>query len=70
MIRLVWCCASNPLGETAQRSLDSLDDCRAYIAAGNIPADSAGYTAYQDTGTRNMPTVLLNSAPCGEVATW
>ena len=48
MIRLVWCCTSNPLGETRQQTFTNLKDCLTYIAAGHIPQDSAGYTAYND----------------------
>lgn len=60
MINLVWCCTSNPLGRTAERNFANLDDCRAYIAAGNIPADSAGYTAYQIDGVGALPAVLID----------
>ena len=58
MIRLVWCYTPNPLGETAQRKFNSLDECRMYIAAGNIPEETAGYTAY-DTGG-SVPTALID----------
>lgn len=59
MIRLVWCCTSNPLGETKEKHFHTIWDCRKYIEARHIPADSAGYTAYL-MAPGNLPKSIID----------
>lgn len=67
-VRLAYCCTANPLGDVVEKRFSTLPECLLYIGGGAIPANSAGYTIYEDTGD-SLPAVLFDFRRGGKEAT-